>query len=303
MALDTDTLHTGLPQAVRLAIEPLPTHGPVVDRAAIARFRDQLLPLTALQQPTVLAIDLEGSFPSAPVLIELVVPLAQEARSGKLGPLVLVICSPDPGVRDTLRALARAYELALFVAPSRYQLAAAEPVGDLTATEEESLRELQRLGGRVTVASFARATGLGAPAATNRLVNLLQKGYLHRVDRPRRAGGVYLDPRAAVPATSQAGLPNQLRHELAIFAAVSGQQPDELLAVAWAEWATEQPVPGHPTPPALADAWAAYRQRHTGELNEGLRWAQSVLADPARAAVEASGMSDEDLQAIRAAFE
>lgn len=302
MALDTDTLTT-LPQAPRLEMHRPPTHGPMVDRAAIARFRQQLVPPTAVQEPTVLAIDLEGRFPVAGVLIELVVPLVQDARSGRLGPVAVVICSSDEGVRDTLRALAYQHRLALFVAPSVEQLGEAEPVGDLTETDLETLETLRRLGGRVTVASFATETGLGAPAATNRLVNLQQKGYLQRVDRPRRAGVVYLDPRAAAPTIAPAALPPEIGRELAIFAAVAGTEPDQLLAVAWSEWVAAQAVPAHPSPPALLDAWRDYRRRHAGELSEGLRWAQTVLADPTRASVEASGMSDEDLAALREAFE
>lgn len=250
-----------------------------------------------------LAIDLEGRFPAAGVLIELVVPLVQDARSGRLGPVAVVICSSDEGVRDTLRALAYQYRLALFVAPSVEQLGEAEPVGDLTETDLETLETLRRLGGRVTVASFATETGLGAPAATNRLVNLQQKGYLQRVDRARRAGVVYLDPRAAAPASASAALPPEIGRELAIFAAVAGTQPEQLLEVAWSEWAAAQAAPAHPSPPALFDAWRDYRRRHAGELSEGLRWAQAVLADPAHASVEASGMSDEDLAALREAFE
>jgi hypothetical protein len=291
------------PPAPHLKLGVPATHGPVIDRAAIARFREQLLHGTAVQQPTVLAIDLEGRFPTAAVLFELVVPLAQAARSGQLGPLVLVICTPDELVRNTLRALATAYELALFLAPSPAQLGEAEPAGDLTATERETLDTLQRLGGRVSVATFAKATGLAAPAATNRLVNVMQKGFVHRVERPRHEGVIYLDPRGAAPASRDPAVPQSIARELNIFAAVTGHSAEDLLQVAWSEWLAEHPAETEPTPQTRDEAWSAYRKRHAGELSEGLRWAQSVLTEPKRASVEASGMPDEDLKAIRDAFE
>lgn len=81
--------------------------------------------------------------------------------------------------------------------------------------------------------------------------------------------------------SGQVKIPADVKREVEVFAATTGETQGELLAAAWRE----------------------YRERHAQELNEGLRWAQSVLADPGEAAVQASGMASEDLQELREAFE
>lgn len=288
----------------RLARSEPPTHGLVLDPGWIAAYRDALVKPSGVQEPTVLAIDLEGRFPLAEVIHELVVPLAQAANSGRLGPLVVVICTPSAKLRDTLAALAEKHKLALFVAPSADRLGEAEPIGDLTSTERQTLDKVHHLGGSVSVSAFAKAAGLTAPAATNRLVNVLQKGFMQRADRPRTEGVLYMDPRAAVLANEvPPQLPPSLSRELDIFAAVAGRSRDDLLTSAWSDWVQHGADATEQTPQALAQAWYAYRQRHTGEFSEGLRWAQQVLSDPRQAGVQTSGMSDEDLQTIRDAFE
>ena len=301
MSSSTDTPPRPLPRLERS--EP-PTHGLVLDPVMIAAYRDRLVEPSGVQEPTVLAIDLEGRFPLAEVLHELVVPLAQAARSGSLGPLVLVVCTPSVKLRDTLAALAEKHKLALFVAPSTNRLGEAEPIGDLTQSERQTLETVHHLGGSTSVAAFAKAAGLTASAATNRLVNVMGKGFVHRVDRPRTEGVLYMDPRAAVLANEvPARLPAPLARELDIFAAVSARSRDDLLNHAWSEWVQHAAEATDQTTHTLAQAWVAYRQRHTGELSEGLRWAQQALSDPREAGVQTSGMSDEDLQAIRDAFE
>lgn len=279
----------------------LPTTGPTGEPGAITRFRDaQVVNPSGVTQPTVVALELADWQASVPELVELVVPLAQGARSGSLGPLAIVLCTTDSAMRDVLRALAETYDLALFVAPAVDRLGEAEPFGALTPTERQTLAVMQQLGGVVSVAKFADATGLAAPAATNRLVSVAQKGFLQKVERPRQAGSVFLDPRAAMLAnhTPQPDLPETVRREVAIFAAVAGVTSDELLERAAREYTSEQDSAA-----TLVESWAQYRSRHAGELSDGLRWAQVMLADPARASVEMSGMSDEDLAELRREFE
>ena len=53
----------------------------------------------------------------------------------------------------------------------------------------------------------------------------------------------------------------------------------------------------------LGEAWAEYRERHADQLREALRWAKDILDDPGQAAVQASGMSDEDLAEMQSAFD
>lgn len=78
----------------------------------------------------------------------------------------------------------------------------------------------------------------------------------------------------------QVKLPPDVKREVEVFASITGRSQSELLAASWRE----------------------YRERHSNEFREGLRWAESVLADPAHAAVFASGMSEERLRNLNDAF-
>jgi hypothetical protein len=232
----TSSLHSHrLPRLEERAPEtPDGTAGPLVDRALVSVWREKWLEPSGVNEPTVLAVNLEGRFPSPAVLLELVAPLGRAARGRTLGQLAFVLCTGDEGLREVLRALAQAYDLSLFIAPSVERLSEAEPLGSLTPTEHETLDVLRRLGGRVTVANFAEATGLEAPAATNRLVNVFQKGFVHRVERPRREGLLFLDPRVATPAEDPAdptsgdfSLPEPLRRDVKALADMQGREPAE----------------------------------------------------------------------------
>ncbi len=79
---------------------------------------------------------------------------------------------------------------------------------------------------------------------------------------------------------SQVKLPPDVKREVEVFAGLTGRSQSELLAASWRE----------------------YRDRHSNEFWEGLRWAQSVLSDPRRAAVQASGMSEDQLRTLSDAF-
>lgn len=270
----------------------------------IARFRDQhVVDPSGVNDPTVIVLDLTAWQPTVSALVEYVVPLAQSTRAGRLGPLALVICTEEPHTREVLRALAQLHDLALFVAPAPDRLSEAEPFGPLTETERGTLEVMQRLGGNVSVADFADATGLAPTAATNRLMSLSQKGFVQKVDRGRPAGSVFLDPRSAVSANKapHAQLPPALRREVELFAAVAGVSADQMLDAACREY-EEDHASLAANPALVVRAWQAYRKRHSGQLSERLRWAQEMLADPARAAVEMSGMADEDIDELRSEF-
>jgi hypothetical protein len=121
-------------------------------------------------------------------------------------------------------------------------LAEAEAVGVLTATERETLEILRQLGGRVTVANFADASGLEPSAATNRLVNVAQKGFVHRVERPRRDGLLFVDPRVGMPAEDPADptsgdyqVPDSMRRDVEALASMQQSEAGEGLASAWQE--------------------------------------------------------------------
>lgn len=80
--------------------------------------------------------------------------------------------------------------------------------------------------------------------------------------------------------SSQVKVPPDVKREVEVFASITGRTQSDLLAASWRE----------------------YRERHSSEFRDGLRWAESVLADPAQAAVQASGMSPEQLRELDATF-
>ena len=222
------------------------TTGPMGDVAEIRRFREGLLKPSGVSEPTVLVLNLEGRFPSAGVLVELIMPLAQAAKAGTYGPLALVVCTQDDAVRTVVQALAQAHDLPIFLARSPRELDDAEPSGSLTPTERETLGVLHSLGGRATISTFANATGLESNAATNRLVSVHNKGFVQRVERPRRQGQLFLDPRAARPFEDPADptsgdydVPESVRSSVKALTEMQVREPGAHLANAWQEFVAE----------------------------------------------------------------
>jgi hypothetical protein len=76
--------------------------------------------------------------------------------------------------------------------------------------------------------------------------------------------------------SQQVKVPADVKREVELCSAISGQTQGQLLAAAWHE----------------------YREHHKEDFKEGLNWAQSVLGSPGTAAVAASGMSEADLAEI-----
>lgn len=217
--------------------------GPLNDIPAIRRFRKEILKPSGVTEPTTLVINLEGRFPSVGVLVELIMPLAKTAKSGVNGPLVLIVCTQDESVRTVVRALAQFHDLPIYLAPSPRQLQEAEPAGPLTPTERETLQILRELGGRATISMFAEAAGLESNAATNRLVNLSNKRYVNRIERPRREGHFFIDPRAAQsveePADPTSGdyrVPESVRRDVRSLAEMQVLEEGAHLANAWEEF-------------------------------------------------------------------
>ncbi len=222
-----------------------PTVGLWHDVNRIREYRDALVAPSGTEEPTVLALNLEGRFPTPGVLTELVIPLAKAANSRRFGPIILVICTPDEATRTVLRALAETSNVTFYVAHSSKDLSAAEPVGSLTQSDFDTLDILRRLGGRATVSAFSSMSGLAASAATNRLVGVLNKGLIERVDRPRDRGNLFLDPRAAIPSEEPAdptstdfAVPEAVRRDVAALMRAQVDEP-EIVVEAWKEFLTK----------------------------------------------------------------
>jgi hypothetical protein len=231
-----------LPQ---LAVRGPDTTGPLDDVPSIRKFRDALLKPSGVSQPTTLVIDLEGRFPSVTVLVELIIPLAQIAKSGSRGPLTLIVCTQDESVRTVIRALAESQDLPIYLASSSRHLHGAQPAGSLTATEHETLDILNNLGGRTTISTFAEAAGLESNTATNRLMNVHSKGFVQRIERPRRHGQLFLDPRvarpteeAANPTTGDRDIPEPVRRDIRSLTEMQIVEPGEDIPNAWNELLT-----------------------------------------------------------------
>jgi predicted transcriptional regulator len=216
-----------------------PTAGLIEDPRVIDWFRTSALGKSEAHAPSVLAINLEGRFFTTPALYSLVVPLGQAAQTRTHGDVKLIFATPDPTMRDTIRALAEAYRLPLYVAHSINQLSHAEPVGPLTAGEHDTIDLMRRLGGRVTVAQLADVGGFEQPAAANRLNSVVASNFVHRVDRPRSEGHLYMAPWVGAPREDPADptsgdfeVPETLRARVRELAEAQGRTPEEVYSEA-----------------------------------------------------------------------
>jgi hypothetical protein len=224
--------------APRLEVRAPATGGVVDDPQLIDRFRDQLFAQTGVRTPTVLLVNLEGRFLTVSALYQLVLELGKAVRAPEYAGMSVVFATPDQATRDGIRALAQTYQVPLFVAPAADRLGEAEAVGPLTAGEQETLGLMRRLGGRVTVAQFAEATGLDSPAAANRLNSVASKHYAFRVDRPKSSGHLYIAPwlaeteDAADPVQGDYEVPFEMRADVRALAALQGRAPDDVIAEA-----------------------------------------------------------------------
>lgn len=81
--------------------------------------------------------------------------------------------------------------------------------------------------------------------------------------------------------SQQVKVPADVKREVELCAAVTGRTQGQL----------------------LAEAWREYREHHKADFAEGLRWAASVLGQPAVAATHASGMAAEELDELRQALD
>ncbi len=170
------------------------TGQPIVsDSVGAVHLRESSFPLSS--ENTIGVIDFGASIPTPGVLYEWVVPLGQRARAEGMGQFTLIVSSTDEATRQMASYVAAANSLPLYVTNSCQDIHSAEPAGDLTATERETLQVLHRVGGTLTAADFGDRLGIEATAAGNRLVNLSRKGYVHRIVRSRSKGDLFVDPR------------------------------------------------------------------------------------------------------------
>ena len=168
------------------------------DRRDAALHRDHLArKLSLSDDPQVFVLDLAGISYTPSALQELILPLVQRIRGGEHGTVRLLISTTDPGVSDFIRYMAEVNQLPLYLSQSPFEIGEGTPVGALTNTERSTLDSINMLGGKVTVSELAELEGLRPSAAANRLVNLDRAGYLVRLQRGRREGDIFVEPRSA----------------------------------------------------------------------------------------------------------
>lgn len=103
-----------------------------------------------------------------------------------------VVNSEDDATRSIISDIAAAKDIGIFVSSSPRQLEDAEPVGNLTIKDRETLQLVLQAGGTVTAAELS----IEPTTAGNRLIALNKKGYLQRVERPHPVGDQFLDARS-----------------------------------------------------------------------------------------------------------
>jgi len=230
-------------------IGPLrPTAGAFHDRRAAAACRDHYFPQTVAETPRVRFLNLEGAFVEIGALQEMLLPVCQGIRAGIYGKLAIGVITSDESVANFVSYLAKEYHVPLFVSNSIEEFSRhARPVGDLTQAEVETFDVVSSLGGMVTSAGLAEATGLEPAAAGNRLANVEKKGYVFRISRSRREGDLFMAPNiephpAAPPQTAEAPsdsefyIPAEIRDSVAALAERQGLTPEEVVAQAWSEY-------------------------------------------------------------------
>lgn len=175
------------------------TGGVVNDLARVHELRDKnLMPPTGRVWPRQLVLDLTGADFTPSALETLIIPLGQRLASGAGGDVAgLVLATPDPALARAIGLLAQEHKFPFFIARSSRpeDVQHAVPAGELTPSEAETLEQIARNGGRTTVADLAERLEIEPTAANNRLVNLTRRGFVYRVERNRRQGAEFVDPR------------------------------------------------------------------------------------------------------------
>jgi hypothetical protein len=197
-------------------------------------------------------LNLEGTTMTAEALYELIVPLGEALREGRYGQSALFVVSDRAQTRSLLEALAVQHDFPLFLLESlESPLRDALPVGPVTETDRAVLEYTMAAGGIATSAHLAHAENITLAAAGNRLAGSSERGYLAKVERPRKQGNQFLDPRVAfaprpetnlVPTPGAGGFePTRpaLRDLIEQTAHEQGRRPGEVLADMWRAYTSQ----------------------------------------------------------------
>lgn len=160
------------------------------------RVIQRVMPHDRRHGPMIGILDLAKLRPTPVVIRDVIVSIGEDVRAGRYGNFTFVVSSEDDATRSVLSDIASAQNLAMFVSASPAHLEQAQPVGDLTVKDRETLQLVLQAGGTVTAAELAEQLGIEQTTAGNRLVALNKKGYLLRVERPHPVGDQFFDVRS-----------------------------------------------------------------------------------------------------------
>lgn len=232
-----------------LDIAPLrPTASAFQNQAAAAEFIETNFPPTASPQPRVRLINLEGNHLDVGALVEMILPITQGIRAGTYGNLAFGVIASDEHVSDAITAIAEMQQVPLFISRAvDHAFDDPKPIGSLTLADEDTFQLICQLGGAATSAEIAQAKGIEPAAATNRLTNMVKKGYVFRISRSRREGDLFVAPclrndiqSKNVPAEltvavkdNEVQLPDEVRDSVLQLARELGKTPEQVLGEAW----------------------------------------------------------------------
>ncbi len=180
-----------------------PTQGYWIDASSASKWVTdwvrRFTPPTDPNNPVVYVLDLAGILPSVRILDDIMSKLVSIVDRRAPHSIAFVVATDDAAVRHFVQMLALERDLPLYVSDSASPLSvmAAIPVGDLSATEQQTLSSIEQLGGRVTAGQLSRQLGIKSTAASNRLATLEAKGLLYRQSQPGRSPDVFIDHRVA----------------------------------------------------------------------------------------------------------
>lgn len=175
---------------------PAGTGYAVWDDPNAAHMVQRFMPQERRHGPMIGILSLGEARPTPAVLREVIVTVGEDIRAGRYGNFTFVVASEDDATRGVISDIAAAQEVSLFLSSSPTDLRKAEPVGDLTTKDRETLGVVLAAGGTVSAADLATQLDIEQTTAGNRLIALNKKGYLQRIERPHPVGDLFADIRS-----------------------------------------------------------------------------------------------------------
>lgn len=183
------------PIQFEIRVVPAGTGSAVWDNPHVEHLIHKFMPPDRKHGPMIGILDL-GALRPTPDVLQVVVTIGEDVRAGRYGDFTFVVSSEDRATQAVVNDIAKAQNLALFVSSSPTHLEQAEPSGELTVKDRETLDLVLSIGGTMTANVLAGRLEIEQTTAGNRLIGLHKKGYLQRIERPHPLGDLFVDPRS-----------------------------------------------------------------------------------------------------------